>query len=243
MSGDVAVPLGGGGGKAGASRGRRVAIVAVLFLIAVGLVVFTALDFVGSSPPSVNFTANHRAGAPVRLTLQTVGAIGFGPHPSWVSYLTKDPSTGAWVHTTLWQLPAHTVIDVTDYQYDSGSPLRNQQWGQIIGTHGGIAVYNGRPARVINSNGTNGVGHTFSIPTLGISVPLLGINPNAKNPCGAAPCTTGYNHKVIRFSFTTPGPGRYPWQCFVPCGAGYLFGNGGPMSTVGYMGGFLEVSA
>jgi len=96
---------------------------------------------------------------------------------------------------------------------------------------------------VIDSNTGNGVGHTFSIPTLGINVPLLGISSSAKNPCGAAPCTTGYDHNVITFSFVTPGPGQYPWQCFVPCGLGYLYGNGGPMQTVGYMGGFLRVEA
>ena len=48
---------------------------------------------------------------------------------------------------------------------------------------------------------------------------------------------------MIRFSFTTPGPGNYRWQCFVPCGAGWLFGNGGGMSQLGYMGGFMKVVA
>ncbi len=39
------------------------------------------------------------------------------------------------------------------------------------------------------------------------------------------------------------GPGNYRWQCFVPCGLGFLYGNGGPMSTLGYMGGFMQVVA
>ena len=34
----------------------------------------------------------------------------------------------------------------------------------------------------------------------------------------------------------TPGPGQYPWQCFLPCGLGFLYGNGGPMQTVGLHG-------
>lgn len=224
------------------SRGRRLAVCAVLVAAAAGLVVFAAMAFVGSTPSTVDFASGHAAGQPVDITVQTVGAIGFGPHPTWVSYLVKDPQ-GQWVHTTLWQVPAHTRVDMTVMQYDSGSPLRNQQWGRIVGTTGGVADYNGTPESVINSNDTNGVGHTFAIPTLGINVPLVGISPNAKNPCGSAPCTPNFNHNVITFSFETPGPGRYPWQCFVPCGAGYLYGNGGPMSTVGYMGGFLEVEA
>lgn len=223
-------------------RGGRLVILGVLLAVAVGLVVFTAMAFIRTSPPTVDFTVGHQPGAPVDMTLQTVGSIGFGPHPTWVSYLTQDPS-GQWVHTTLWDLPAHTRINVTIDQYDSGSPLRNQQWGQVSGTLGDDASLNGNSFQVYDSNTGNGVGHTFAIPTLGISVPLVGISPTAKNPCNAAPCTTNYDHEVMRFSFTTPGPGQYPWQCFVPCGLGFLYGNGGPMQTVGYMGGFLKVVA
>jgi hypothetical protein len=32
-------------------------------------------------------------------------------------------------------------------------------------------------------------------------------------------------------------------QCRVPCGGGFVDGNGGPMSTVGFMAGELEVVA
>ncbi len=99
---------------------------------------------------------------------------------------------------------------------------------------------NGKNVRVINSNAGNGTAHTFSIPTLGINVPLYGNNGNA-NLCSAAPCTTSSPHNVIKFSFKTPGPGQYAWQCFVPCAGGFLYGNGGPMQTIGYMDGFLKV--
>jgi hypothetical protein len=219
----------------------RLVIVGVLFAVAAGLVVFAAMAFVGSTPPTVDFTADHVAGEPVDLTLQTVGAIGFGPHPTWVSYLTQAPD-GQWVHTTLWQLPADTRVNVTIYQYDSGSPLRNQQWGLVTGTTDGTMLLNGKPVPLINSNSGNGVAHTFTVPTLGLNVPLYG-NSSSANLCGQAPCTTSSPHNVITFSFTTPGPGEYPWQCFIPCGLGYLYGNGGPMQTVGYMGGFLKVVA
>ena len=49
-------------------------------------------------------------------------------------------------------------------------------------------------------------------------------------------------HHTITFTFRTGKPGHYRWQCFVPCAAGTIFGNGGPMSTLGYMGGQLIVS-
>jgi hypothetical protein len=220
------------------TRGRATTAAGLVVLAVVGIV-FAVMGLL-KEPPTVNFTANHSAGQPVNLTLQTVGSYGSGPHPTWVSYLTKSPE-GQWVHTTLWQLPAHTRINVTIYQYDSGSPLRNQQVGQVTGTAGQQATLNGKPFKLINSNAGNGDAHTFSIPTLGINVPLYG-NSGSANLCGAAPCTTKSPHEVIKFSFTTPGPGQYPWQCFVPCGLGYLYGNGGPMQTIGYMDGFLKVS-
>jgi hypothetical protein len=37
--------------------------------------------------------------------------------------------------------------------------------------------------------------------------------------------------------------GIFRWQCIIPCGGGYLDGNGGPMSTEGYMSGQMEVVA
>ncbi|MGP0032863.1 MAG: hypothetical protein ACLPVF_20445 [Acidimicrobiales bacterium] len=218
----------------------RVITAVGLFVLAVVGIVFAVIALL-REPPTVDFTANHVAGQPVDVTLQTVGTYGSGPHPSWVSYLIKSPQ-GQWVHTTLFEVPAHTRLNVTIYNYDSGSPLRNQQVGQITGTYGHIALLNGKPVHLINSNAGNGVGHTFSIPTLGINVPLYGNNGNA-NLCAAAVCTTKSPHQIIKFSFTTPGPGNYPWQCFVPCGLGFLYGNGGPMQTIGFMDGFMKVVA
>jgi hypothetical protein len=222
--------------------GRRIAALAAAFCIAVALVVYAAVAYLRSNPATLDFTAHHAAGAPVDLTVQTVGSIGFGPHPTWVSYLTLAPD-GKWVHTTLWDVPAHTRVNVTVYEYDTGSPLRNQVLGHITGTIGGTADLNGKPVSLVNSNAGNGVAHTFTIPTLGVDVPLYGVPSSSNNICGQAPCTTKYAHNVITFSFMTPGVGQYPWQCFLPCGLGFLYGTGGPMQTIGYMDGFLKVVA
>ena len=64
---------------------------------------------------------------------------------------------------------------------------------------------------------------------------------NAKNLCANAPCSLSEAHVTVSFTFRTPPKGLYRWQCFVPCAAGFIQGNGGPMQTVGYMGGFLKV--
>ncbi len=220
----------------------RLAIVVVPFLVVVGLIVWSVATFLTPGTPGgvMNFTNTQAAGQPVNLTVQSVGAIGFGPHPTWVSYLVKDPHTHQWVQDTTWKLPADTVVHMTVLQYDTGSPLRNQQWGQVVGTLTGTASLNGHPYSVYDSNTGNGVGHTFAVPALGLSVPMIGVNANAQ-VCGSGPCHTSSPHNTITFSFKTPGPGSYSWQCFVPCGLGYLYGNGGPMSTQNYMGGFLEV--
>jgi hypothetical protein len=206
----------------------------------VGLGAFTVAGYLRSSPPEVDLSGG---AGPVKLIVQTVGSIGYGTHPTWVSYLVQD-AHGKWIHSTLWKLPANREIDVTIYQYDSGGALRNPVWGGVTGTTGGDVLVNGKPESVFDPNAGNGIAHTFNVPELGINVPLYGISSDAKNPCSVAPCTTDFDHNTISFSFETPkSPGEYRWQCFVPCGLAYLYGNGGPMSTVGYMGGFLDVVA
>jgi hypothetical protein len=221
-------------------KGGRLATTLILFVLSAVGIGFSVQALL-AVPPTL--TLSPSSDGAVHVTMETVGAYGLAPHPTWVSYLTQNQQ-GQWVHTTIWQVPAHTKVDVTIYQFDSGSPLRNQQIGQVTGTIGDSATLDGKTFSVINSNVGNGVGHTFSIPTLGISVPLAGNNGNA-NLCGVAPClpsSTAYPHRTVTFSFMSPGPGNYPWQCFVPCALGFLFGNAGPMQTVGYMGGFMKVA-
>ena len=221
----------------------RLAAAIGLFAGAVALVLWAVFGFIMPNTPTTDFTTAQPAGSPVNLHLQVVGAIGYGPHPTWVSYLVQTPS-GAWSHSTIWKLPPHTQVNVTIDQYDSGSPLRNQLWGQIQGTQGDTATLDGQTTSVVNSYAGNGVGHTFAVPSLGIVVPLAGVDGNAKNFCNnPAPCASSSVHTATKFSFVTPGAGNYQWQCFVPCGLSTLFGNGGPMSTIGFMGGFLDVAA
>ena len=224
------------------SRNGRLAIVLGLFVVAVGLVVAAVAYFIAPGIPGgvVDFTHAQASGQPVNLTVQTVGSMGQGPHPTYVSYLVKDPA-GKWIHSTYWQVPANTVIHMTVLQYDTGSPLRNQTWGQVEGTFGNSATLNGSSFTTYNANVGNGVGHTFTVPALGIDVPLVGVNSNSTNVCGVAPCGTSFDHNTITFSFKTGQAGSFHWQCFVPCALGWLYGNGGPMSAQGYMGGYLDV--
>ena len=90
-----------------------------------------------------------------------------------------------------------------------------------------------------------------AIPGLGLNVPIASPTTLSENNnlCGTSPCNldsadANSPHTVVKFTFKTPStPGSYRWQCFVPCGLGYVDGNGGPMGTPGYMMGEMEVQA
>jgi hypothetical protein len=214
---------------------RRALGTAAVFGVLTVLVLLYIFDYLVVTPPAVSAVMQGNA---ANLTLQTVPSYGHSPDPDWVSYLAKNGS-GKWIHTTIFNVPAHTLVHVTVYQYDTATGLRNPFLAQVRGTVGGMASYNGKPFGVLNPNAAS---HTFTVPDLGISVPLPGVGMNAKNQCSVAPCTLAEAHTTITFSFMSPGPGKYRWQCFVPCAAGFIFGNGGPMQTIGWMDGYIEVS-
>jgi heme/copper-type cytochrome/quinol oxidase subunit 2 len=173
------------------------------------------------------------------LTLETVASAGkLAPkHPSWVSYAVR--SHGSWIHSTIYRVPAYSLVHVTIYQFDSPTGLRNAFLSQVQGTVAGTMTVDGKTTNNIPAEEAS---HTFAIPQLGVFVPLPGVSEEAKHPCEEGPCEPSTSdHRTVTFTFRTGAPGKYHWQCFVPCGAGYYFGNGGPMQTLGYMDGLIEV--
>jgi hypothetical protein len=176
-----------------------------------------------------------QGGPGVSLHLETVASVNAAiafprpndPHPTWVSYLP----------TTTFNVPANTLVTITIDQEDTPSGLRNPYWAQAQGIVGPFHMTyfddTGAPQAgdFTKLDDASTLAHTFAIPDLGVFVPLQGLNASA--PAGSA--------NEITFSFRTGKAGVYRWQCFVPCGAGTIYGNGGPMQTLGYMGGFLVV--
>jgi len=217
---------------------RTVAVTLPLLILAA--VVAWAAFALSRGPAVINAASTTSAGGTreANIVIQTVPALGYGDHPDWVSYLIQDPN-GTWHHTTNFTVPANALVHVTLYQYDSGSNLRNPVLNQVLGTVGNQEMLNGKPIQTWTKN----IGHTFTVPELGVSVFLPAVPDDAKNPCPGAPCETKYDHNTITFSFHTGAPGNYRWQCFVPCGSAFLYGFGGPMNTYGYMGGFVKVVA
>jgi hypothetical protein len=192
-----------------------------------------------SAPPTITPPLAPAPSSGVNLTLETVAAVGpkFSPsHPDWVSYLVRR--NGQWVHSTIFRVPANSLVHVTVYQFDGDSGLRNPFLAGVQGTAGGVEMVNGKPLNHIQAEEAS---HTFVIPQLGVFAPLPGVPEEAKNQCEYAPCELNEAHNTITFTFKTGKKGRYRWQCFVPCAAGTISGFGGPMQTFGYMDGYIDV--
>jgi len=236
----------------------RAAALFVAFLIVVGLGVFTALYYIGSASTQLTTVHYAASGGQVNVVLQEDPQNDSATRPDWVSYYTQDPTSKQWVHTTLFSVPADTKVNVTIYGYDGCTALRNNYFSQVLGTMGGTVTVSqfdqhgkeyvtNDTTPVINSWSNCNVGHTFAIPALGIFVPVASPNAqlSANNLCGSSPCTTSGNPYALEtFSFMSPSQtGSYRWQCLIPCGGGFLDGNGGPMQTLGWMTGFMYVVA
>jgi hypothetical protein len=215
-------------------NGGKIAVVGGAVVAATALIV-AYIAFLTGGPTPYRPPASHQT---VDLTLETVAAIGpqLSPHESWVSYLIRE--NGVWHRSTVWTLPANAVINVTVYQFDGDSGLRNPFFGQPRGIVANTFTVNGKATKVLDPDLAS---HTFAIPQLGVLVPLQGVADDAKNQCDFAPCPMSTAHNTITFTFHTGKRGHFRWQCFVPCAAGFYYGFGGPMQTIGYMDGFVNV--
>ena len=222
----------------------RVTTLLIAFVAVVAFAVFVAMHFISGQPPTENYVP-YASNGQVNVILQTDPQNSVTNHPDWVSYFVQDPQNKQWVYTTYFEVPANTKVTITILGYDGCTPLRNPAFGKVTGTIGGVEYVNGQPTSLLNSWSGCNVQHTFTMPGLGINVPIESpttVNAN-NNLCSSSPCTSG-PHQVITFSFMTPAKGgTFRWQCIVPCGGGFVDGNGGPMSTLGYMGGQMEVAA
>jgi hypothetical protein len=211
----------------------------ILGVLVVGTLIGTYIAFLTNGPTPYRVpVASAATGKSANLTLQTVAAVGpqLSPNENWVSYLVRE--NGVWHRSTVWTLPANSLIHVTVYQFDGKSGLRNPFLAQARGLVGGTFTLDGKSLSTINPDDAS---HTFAIPQLGVIVPLQGVDDNAKDQCDFAPCAMTSAHTTITFTFRTGKKGHYRWQCFVPCAAGFYYGFGGPMQTIGYMDGFVNV--
>lgn len=226
----------------------RVGTLLVAFLVVVGFVIFAVSYWLTGGPPVI--TASVASGNQVRLVLQETPETTVTNKPDWVSYFIKDPATKKWVHTTMFKVPAGATVHVTILGYDGCTPPRNLFFGRVTGTIGNFETIDGKKVNTVDGWQTCSIGHTFSIPSIGLNVPMGSPTTVAANNelCETAPCEPVQDgkpvpHATMKFSFKAPTtPGSYMWQCRIPCGGGFIDGFGGPMQTIGYMTGNMEVS-
>ena len=233
----------------------RVVTLLVAFAAVVVVAVYVVVHYMVGTLPTVDYT-HAASGGQVNVVLQEDPQNNSSSRPDWVSYYTMKPganptSQASWVHTTLFSVPANTRVNLTILGYDGCTPPRNNYWSQVQGTIGNVIAFQqfrdpGKPQGAVHVTPTlNGwshcaVGHTFAIPSLHLFVPVGSPDASA-SLCSSSPCVSG-PYTLEKFSFRTPSHGgEFRWQCFVPCGGGFIDGNGGPMQTLGYMAGQMTV--
>lgn len=129
-------------------------------------------------------------------------------------------------------LPLRTLIQVTIVSYDTPTPGSTDQMGKVNGTVGGnVYLINGTAAMgtdMMQSFGGNvtsvsGIylAHTFTVPELGINIPVVG------------------GDTEIAYLYLTKA-GTFTWVCLTPCGFGPT-GMDGAMSRGGWMTGQIVV--
>src|ERR1700735_5243927 len=160
----------------------RVTTLVAATIAVVALAIFIVIHFLLGGPPVEDFTAGVTAdtGQTVHVVMQEDPQNTVTTRPDWVSDFVNSPATGRWGHPTLLRLPAGSRIDMTILGYDGCTPLRNPVWGQVTGTIGGVEYVDGKPVSAINSWSGCNVAHTFSVPSLGLNIPMASpTNPNA----------------------------------------------------------------
>ena len=191
-------------------------------MIGVGLVAsavaVTASACGGSSSGAT--AAPKAANAPKTVNIAMVGKIDTDKGPAG-SFTSKE-HWPAMAPSDITVSKGDTIV-LTIKEYDdaptalpAGSPYNKVAGGTE--TVNGVAV-----TTVSNAD----IAHTFSIPDLGINVPL----PKAQEG--------GFS--TIVFTFKVDKAGSFTWRCFTPCG-GDPKGMGGSMATKGWMQGNVTVA-
>lgn len=154
------------------------------------------------------------AAASTHLTIE-IGTLLPGMQRDWPAF---SPSNLV--------VPANSLVTVTIRDFDLGdTPLpQGSPFTTVQGITGSVMA----DGRAFTRLSPDKIAHTFTIPQLGVNVPLPG------------DATAGQAYNTVTFTFRTGAPGTYTFRCLDPCGTGPM-GMMGPMMTQGYMLGTLTV--
>ena len=219
---------------------RRVGVIIVIVIliaaagIAIGYGFGTSVQISGQGTTVTKTVSSSNSSEPYILTLViTTGNFynsTFGDQPAYYVLGPKGLQSSAQI-----VVPANRQIELVIVNYDDGSAnLSSSQYENVNGTvndqmtvvnntmvnstmaSSGIQV---RGAETVGSLPASVISHTFTVPSLGINVPV-----------GTSSTEVVY--------FTIESPGTYDWFCMTACGGG-ADGLSGAMSTPGWMTGSL----
>ena len=125
-----------------------------------------------------------------------------------------------------WSVHVGDTVVVRITSYDTGpAPLTGSQvmYDRVEGTIGGVETVDGAPVRNVPNDE---VAHTFTVPGIGLNLPI---------PAAASGRTV-----TVVARFVARRAGNFVWQCYAPCGSGPTM-MGGPMATMGWMEGKVQV--
>ncbi len=192
-----------------------------------GRVLLTALG-IGVLAVGVLGCSGTAGGAPAGAT----EAAATGP----TVHIATTILTGEMLHKSDWPeflpadltVPANSTVVLTIYNFDDGAAAlaADSPYLKVSGTVGNQATANGT---AIADVAADQVAHTFTVPSLGLNVPIP-VAPAAGQPA------------VVTVTFHVGKPGTYGWQCMTPCGSG-TDGMGGAMAAEGAMKGTITVTA
>jgi hypothetical protein len=158
--------------------------------------------------------------APKTVNIDMIGKTDASKGP--VGTFTSKEHWPAMAPSDLTFAKGDTVV-LTIKEYDS-APTALPAGSPYNAVAGGTMSLDGAAATTVSNEN---IAHTFSIPDLGINVPL------AKAPEGKFSTTV--------FTFKVDKSGTFTWRCFTPCG-GDPKGMGGSMATKNWMQGNVVVS-
>ena len=175
-------------------------------------------------------------------TIETVAAVGpqLSPaHPDYVSYLIRD-TQGQWLRDTVWQLPANATVHVTIYNFDGASGLRNPYLARPQGVDGNVMHGRRQDARRRSTRTTRRTRSRFR--AYGLDRRRFPASPTTRRTRAAtrrARCRSTTGRSSSRSTPARRATTGGSASCRAPRAGSYGFG--GPMQTIGYMDGFLDV--
>lgn len=228
------------------SRGVAGAIAVMVALVALGVGVGWGIGTTAPQPsPVVTVSTTSSSQGPpapsnsstfdltLVITTNNIYNATVGDQPAYYVIGPKGLESSADI-----SLPAHQLIKLTIVCYDDGpADLTGAQYATVAGTQGnvvteinddnvnssqgasGIQVSGGATVSSVNASD---IAHTFTIPQLGINIPVM-------------PSST-----VVAY-FTIDQSGTFSWFCMTACGSG-PDGTQGAMTTPGWMTGSVTAS-